>query len=65
MNCIFRKDLKSAGDIARGMVEEILYCGFAKQKLQQRLGTDSPTRATQNREFYRKYSGAGLAQIKM
>ncbi len=28
---------------ARGIEEKILSCGFAEQKLQERLGTESPT----------------------
>ena len=47
------------------MAAEILCCGFAEQKLQQRLGVNSLTGAKRNVVVLRKYPGDGLAQIKM
>ena len=40
---LWRNNFLGKQYFARGMVVEILCCGFAEQKLQQRLGTDSPT----------------------
>jgi hypothetical protein len=40
---IYKEKFFIKQDFARGMVVQILCCGFAEQKLRQRLGTDSPT----------------------
>ena len=42
--------------------EAILSCGFAEQKLQERLGANSLTVAKRKIQFYRTRSGDRLAQ---
>ena len=45
-------------DSARGITVEILSCGVAQQKLQERLGAESPTEPT------KKFNGIVIVKAK-